>query len=681
MYTVYTDEKNIYNPLVKDLAILSTKLDLELNKVGSFSFTIPATNPYINSIVKLKTLVRIYEDDELIFRGRVLNDQETFNKSVKVTCEGELAFLNDSIQRPFTFKGTVKELFTRLVEKHNEKVDDFKKFKVGNVTVTDPNDYISRSDTEYSKTLTLINDQLIKTLGGYIWFRYEDDGVYIDYLKDFTTLNRQPIEFGKNLLDLNKYSKANDIATVIIPLGAKTKNEDGEDGQRLTIESVNNGLDYIVDEEAVKLRGWIEKTVIFEDVTEPTHLIRKGREQLSQTVLLANSFELNAVDLSSHNQNFNNFKMGAYVQVKTLPHGIDTNLLVNKLSIDLQKPTSNKLTLGSSFATLTDKQHDFNNKYQNVVETIETIKNNIQGQVIVNIGGRNLLPNSEGGFEIVPKDETIENANYNYYKFDVDMKMNETYTISADIEITAGKFTSVSVCLFENGMSTPVLIPENKRITYTFKKTDETTTSILIYAGIEGETVNNGMILRYVKIERGNRATDWTPAIEDIDDKINDANDTIIELTQELSSEISQTKDSIVTEVGEKFYTKEETETLVSEQSTVLEQTKKMFEMQFNSFKQDLDDLNNSTNASFEDIRKYIRFIDGKILLGQVGNEIELQISNDKISFLQGNHEVAFFSNSKLYVTDAEVLNSLGIGKFAFLPRPNGSLDFKKVGE
>ena len=85
------------------------------------------------------------------------------------------------------------------------------------------------------------------------------------------------------------------------------------------------------------------------------------------------------------------------------------------------------------------------------------------------------------------------------------------------------------------------------------------------------------------------------------------------------------------------------------------------------------------TDANFEEIRKYIRFVEGKILLGEVGNELELQIANNRISFLQSNAEVAYFSNNKLYVTDGEYTNSLRLGQFAFLPRENGNLSFKKL--
>jgi hypothetical protein len=95
------------------------------------------------------------------------------------------------------------------------------------------------------------------------------------------------------------------------------------------------------------------------------------------------------------------------------------------------------------------------------------------------------------------------------------------------------------------------------------------------------------------------------------------------------------------------------------------------------SLKKSIDDVAAGTDAQFEEISKYIRFVDGNIVLGEEGNTLTLQIANDRISFLDSGQEVAYFSNRKLYVTDTEILHSLQLGNFAFMPRANGNLSFK----
>ena len=136
---------------------------------------------------------------------------------------------------------------------------------------------------------------------------------------------------------------------------------------------------------------------------------------------------------------------------------------------------------------------------------------------------------------------------------------------------------------------------------------------------------------------------------------------------------------TITAKVAENYYLKDETEALVSTVSTELTQTKNSVEIQFKQVTADVEAVAAGADAEFEEIRKYIRFVDGKILLGEIGNELELEISNDRISFLQDGAEVAYFSDRKLYVTDGQYTHSLQIGNFAFMPRANGNLSFKKT--
>lgn len=160
---------------------------------------------------------------------------------------------------------------------------------------------------------------------------------------------------------------------------------------------------------------------------------------------------------------------------------------------------------------------------------------------------------------------------------------------------------------------------------------------------------------------------------------VNDTSEVVYNLEQNFESSITKTETEIRSTVAESYILKDEAETLISDVRTEVVQTKESFGLEYTIFRQDLDAAINGTDAQFEEIHKYIRFPEGKILLGEVGNELELQIANDRISFLQGGAEVAYFSNRKLYVTDAQILHSLQLGNFAFMPRANGNLSFKKI--
>jgi hypothetical protein len=150
------------------------------------------------------------------------------------------------------------------------------------------------------------------------------------------------------------------------------------------------------------------------------------------------------------------------------------------------------------------------------------------------------------------------------------------------------------------------------------------------------------------------------------------------ETETKLSPQILATSESITTTVMEEVYLKEDTDALISAVSTQINQTAEDVEIRFNNFSQDIDAVAAGTDAKFEEISKYIRFVDGNIVLGEDGNTLTLRIENDRISFLDSDMEVAYFSNNKLYVTDGEFLHSLQLGNFAFIPRSNGNLSFLK---
>lgn len=133
-------------------------------------------------------------------------------------------------------------------------------------------------------------------------------------------------------------------------------------------------------------------------------------------------------------------------------------------------------------------------------------------------------------------------------------------------------------------------------------------------------------------------------------------------------------KDRILSSVSE---TNEELEQLKT-RTLEIEQTSSNYEMRFITFEEAINELSKETSDKNNELIKYIRFMDGILELGQNTNQLKVQLSNEKLSFFDGSKEVAYVSNNKLYITDAEVLGSLKIINFGFFPRSNGSLSFRK---
>lgn len=412
MYQVYCDNLLMYHPSINALKIKTPKVNLEVNKTGTFDFQIFPTHPYYNDLKRLKSIIKVYQDDNLLFRGRIIDDQAGFYNQKQVTCEGELAFLLDSIQRPYNYTGDLPEYFAQLITSHNSQVDAEHQFKVGNVTVTDPNGYINRSDTTYQNTFNAITTKLIETHGGYLWVRHEADGNYLDYIDDFTTVSNQPVEFGKNLLDITKKTKGADIATAIIPLGAKL--EGSED--RVTIVSVNGGVDYVYSPEAVSIYGWIFKVQTWDDVTVPANLLTKANEYLTSAVNISTEIELSAVDLSALNTSVDAFHLGNYVTVHTTPHGIDQNFFVNKLTLDLTNPKSNKLTLGTTFSSFTEQTIASEKVTQKLIESVSSGAR--QDLSLYNTAVQRLTSLITNSFGVYKTEQEVEGGSVIYYLHD-----------------------------------------------------------------------------------------------------------------------------------------------------------------------------------------------------------------------------------------------------------------------
>ena len=374
MYKVKLNDKYIYHPWDKDLQICDPKLDTELNKNGSFSFVIYPDNPLYNQLEKLKSKVHILWFDSAgnekeIFRGRVLSEETDFNGEKTVTCEGDLAFLLDTIQRPYSSTVSPADRFKQLINAHNSQVEPDKQFQIGNITMT--GDSVKVTENSYPDTRTDIENKLLNVYGGYIRTREQDGKYYIDYLKEYDDKEGQAVRYGENILDITKYIKADDIKTCIIPLGATNS----ATGKAITIESVNNGVDYLYDQSAVDTFGKIYGTVSFSDVESPNTLKQKGQEQVEALKNLIVSIELTAVDLKDLGYDVKEIAVGDFIPVVSLPHGINSYMQVSKKSQNLKKPEDSSIVLGSTIKTLVENQSVYNSGIQNVIPAVNNAVN------------------------------------------------------------------------------------------------------------------------------------------------------------------------------------------------------------------------------------------------------------------------------------------------------------------
>ena len=533
MIEVLADGMTAYNSRLTDYALLGLKVTNALNKGGTAEITMPPGHPAYGAFVNYKTIVELYRDGELLFRGRALYPADDFYSRRTITCEGERCFLQDAVMRPYLYQDDPASIFSDVIGIYNSQVEQPKQFQVGEVTVTDPNDYV-RLESENAEQVGDTIDKLVERCGGYIVFATNPAGQrVINWYASLGYRSAQAIEFGENLLDFTRTQASTDLATRIIPYGAK----DEETGERITIRSVNDDQDFIEDPEAVALRGVIARPVYWDDVTEPANLLTKARQYLATSKMIITTLELSAVDLSVLDRNIDSYQVGDTVQVKSNPHGVDDEFQLTQRTYDLLDPSQDKVTMGKDMATLTGASVAGDKEAAGQLDRVQT-------------------------------------------------------SIKADYQLNIAQAV----------------------------KQAETT----------------------------------------------------------LASLIEQTAAAIRLEVAETYAENDEVKSYIS---TTLTQLSDSFNFEFEQLRATVDENDAEAREQFEVIRKYIRFENGDILLGEEGNELTLRIENDRISFLDGGAEVAYLSNKKLYVLDGHFLNSLRVGRFAFLPRENGNLSLVKVGE
>ena len=533
MYKIKCDDTIIYDSTLEDFILTKGKITKELNKSGSFVFTICSNHAYYNLIQKMKSVITVYKGEEKVFRGRVINEVIDFNKNKTFTCEGELGYLRDSIIRPFDFNGTPEDLLKKFIEEHNAQVDDFKKFVVGVVTVKDPNNYITRANEGYESTFDNIRTRLIDILGGYLFIYENSEGErVINWYEDSPYISNQSIEFGENLLDFTRTNRSEEVATALIPLGAEIEDATTGETYRLDIKEVNDGKDFIYDANAVDLYGWIFKVETWDDVTLASNLKAKAEASLANIIKQSITIELTAIDLSLMDKTMGSFHLGDKIQIISKPHNLEDYYLLEKQTIDLLKPDNDKITLGYSYATFTDTNATANKDNSNLVTTVKTIQ-----------------------------------ANY----------------------------------------------------------------------------VTNEVVTSQVN---------------------------------ELRTLIDQTNENVKITVASEISTNEELQSLIATTYTQLNNT---FEFMFNNIEQIVNSNDADTRAMFSEINKYIRFIDGNIVIGEIGSPFILKLQKDRISFLEDDIEIAYISGNRIHITDANILRSIRIGNFALVPRETGHLSLTKV--
>lgn len=395
-----------YNTMKSDEKIPTGSIQEEINAISSFSFTVYPNNPCYERLQMRSTLVEVYNHNRgcYEFKGRVLTVfpqmESDGTVSKNVVCESRMGFLRDSIQpyaaeRAYTGDDSrtgLEEFIDVILENHNRQVEDNKKIYRGIVTVdpfkTSSNVY---KGLNYEKTLDVITSKLVGSFGGEFDIREGEDGLlYFDYVEKFGTTRATTIELAKNIETESRNIDPSRIVTRLIPLGAKLsalqENTDGEgekvveSEERLTIESVNDGVAYIEDSIAVEKYGIVYGVQTWDDVEDPNNLFSKGEAWLVANNTLEISDTISALDLSQIGLDIDDFRLyDSYPTINPLI-GVNDILRIVKKTTNVVEAYASSFTLGNTSRLMSDTLVNYESILSGLIGTssqiITEIKNN-----------------------------------------------------------------------------------------------------------------------------------------------------------------------------------------------------------------------------------------------------------------------------------------------------------------
>ena len=402
MYKVFYKDLPLHDPRSAELQLRNPDVHLAVGEAGEMSFTIDPDHPNAARLTRMNGVVKLTAGAYTLFRGRIRKDTGDFYLSREIEVEGLMACLNDSIIPPFNFpddfqddaayqiaaeNGNVVQFFLEWVlAEHNSQVGPDQQIRLGTVTVSDPNNYISRASSDYLTAMEVVKKKLVDLLGGYLLPDYSGETTILHYYADLPLTNVQEVEFGKNLLDLSSELDAADFYTAILPLGKDNLTIEALPDGEISPGIIKQGLVIYSEEAEAALGGRITRVVKWDDVTKAENLRTKAAAELATNgVKHVQTISVKAVDLGGYTEStvpldhtavvgmavagkavvgtellediLPNFRVGRYVKFKSPPHGFAAAYPLMELDPDILDPGKTQIVLGATVKAGSDIAH------------------------------------------------------------------------------------------------------------------------------------------------------------------------------------------------------------------------------------------------------------------------------------------------------------------------------------
>lgn len=678
----------------KELFVKSPKLIKEVNALEQLTFTIYPNHPNYSQLFLKESVIKVYQDNKIIFKGKIVKEKINFDKSKNITCEGALATLVDNYYNdlnymskidlngfvgdfvfncnigtsasPVPVNGWFEELIINFNNENNKPTD---RIQIGEICPTVPKNDVTKTGLHYSykgygsggllftyedfknKTLLEILELIIqnsyyfideeKYALKYYFPTYDEDNTYLNlYTEDdlLAEMNNQDIVFGENLIDLFIDTDVSNIITAILPSGAVTKVGNGEEEWTTeevslpyseTVEQYENNPDiylkgnYMYSKSGVDKYGWLvdkpsnTKFEFFDKgdmTTNQNYLKQKGSYYLQKNgSRVKETITIKAADLA--------FAAG---------YTVDTFEFLKYVIINAPQHLNKELRY-----LITRVELNLLEPEQNKI-TFNQASNTMTGSSTSSSSG--------GGISGGVANNNSTNTSNKQNNTSIKAEINDIKNNYATNEYVSNVQTDLSSYIDQQSGQILASVKEDTSIvkTATYYQVVPSTEEGALLVVADDVAAEEGQInIRDISsCDCGVEIGDYVVLIS--------ASQDYEAMKQQLQSLVSQTSSALELNFL--------TETVVNAINVAA----------------------GEVDSKYNFVNNYFRFTnEGELLIGTVDNPFVLKLSNDRISFLEDNVEVAYISNNKLYITNTEILNSLDIGGFSFTPRANGNLSFR----
>lgn len=724
MYQLIYGQYVLYDPRYATpedgLMIREPSVHLAVGKAGDMSFTLQPDHPYLSMLRRMSGVVELLDGSLPIYRGRITKDTVDFYKAHKIETEGMMACLNDSIIKPFAYpddfaedadyktaaaSGNVVEyLFHWFLTQHNAQVSAEQQILPGVCTVADPNNYITRSSTDYITAMDAIRDKLADSvLGGYLLIRYEDDGNYLDYYAELPLTNTQPVEFAANLLDLTSEVDGAEIYTAILPEGKDGLTLVSLPDGALTDDLFKDGLT-IYSKSGVATYGRITRHIKWDDVTIAANLRTKAVSVLLDSGLsMPETITCKAVDLGWQDT-VQHFRVGRMTMLASTPHGYSASYPLMDLSPDILNPGNTQITMGTTRRTYTGSQIDAEKK---VTEGIA----NVRADLSKKIETIELTPGPAGASVwITYHDEEdtpdVPTGDGTQGGWNTDLTaavvwMSQKVAASA----TAGAWGAPIRILGKTGATGAQGEPgkdgtngkdgvngkdgtDGVSVTATtveyYLSTSDTELSGGTWSDAAPEITDGTFLWSRTKITYSDGDVAYTGAYC-ISKAMTESAKPLITETRTAVTELSQEVDKFKLDVAETYTEKSEFNTFRQSTEANIEVNSQAITQQYSEIKA-VEETVKGIDGQVKDVTAKVTATEGYIKTGKIAEDenqnplygVEVgqtgadqqflafaRFLANKIAFLDtSGHELSYFSGQKYYISDAVILNNLNLGGY-----------------